>query len=915
MALSAGARFGPYEVLDLLGAGGMGEVYRARDTRLKRDVAIKVLPDGVATHPERLARFHREAELLATLNHPNIAAIYGLEQADVATALVLELIDGETLAERLARGPMRVSDAMAIARQLVEALDAAHGKGVIHRDLKPANIKITPDDKVKVLDFGLAAVVQNSSAHDINATHSPTLTLNATRAGVILGTASYMSPEQATGSMADKRADIWAFGVVLWEMLTGRRIFEGETISHTLAFVITKEPDWNALPPNTPPSIRRLLRRCLEKDRKRRLPDIASAQMEIDDALTASAPDAIVSHTAPSPPSSRWPGALPWVFAAIATTALAVVVALWAPWRTPARPAPVRVSVEIGIDASIGASGAPSANLALSPDGMLLAFVATGDGGPLQLYVRNLGQLQATVLAAGENLRDPFFSPDGQWIAFFADGKLKKISTTGGAAVTLCDAPSGRGGTWAEDGTIAFVPDSAPETSIFRVSSAGGKAEMLTSRADGELLHRWPQTLKGGRALLFTAATTAGSFDSASLVVQTIPDGSRKVVHRGGYYGRYLPTGHLTFVSNGTLFAAPFDLERLELTGQPVPMLEGVQASPGTGAAQFAASAGGTLVYLIGGQRALEAPVVWMDRSGRTTLLRDMSTDWSNPSFSPDGNQLAMDVSSAGNNPDVWIYEWMRDTPTKVTFGGVNVRPVWTPDGRRIVFSSTRGGGVANLFWQRADGSGEVMRLGESKNVQLAGSWHPSGKLLVFSEQDPNTGWNILTLPVDGDDKSGWKIGKPSVFLNGPSNEQEPMFSPDGRWLAYTSNESGRAQVYVRPFPGPGGPRQISNEGGLFPAWSGRRPELFYRDSVSALMMVVPYSAAGDSFRADKPRVWSPTPTLPRPRLRPFALHPDGERIAIAAASPTTGAPSKQDKVVFVFNFFDELRRLAPVSK
>jgi len=916
MALNAGARFGPYEVLDLLGAGGMGEVYRARDTRLKRDVAIKVLPDGVATDPERLARFHREAELLASLNHPNIAAIYGLEQADAITALVLELIEGDTLADRLARGPMRFSDAMAIARQIVEALDAAHSKGVIHRDLKPANIKVTPDEKVKVLDFGLAAVVQNSGVHDVNVTHSPTLTLGATRAGVILGTAAYMSPEQATGSSADKRADVWAFGVVLWEMLTGRRIFEGETVSHTLAFVITKEPDWNALPSSTPPSIRRLLRRCLEKDRKRRLPDIASAQMEIDDALTASAAE-VVAATAAAPPiaPSPWQRALPWAFGAIATIALAVVVALWAPWRTPARLAPVRVSVEIGVDASIGSSGAPSASLALSPDGTLLAFAATGDGGQMQLYVRRLSQLQATVLAAGENVRDPFFSPDGQWIAFFADGKLKKISATGGAAVTLCDAPAGRGGTWAEDGTIAFVPDSAPETSIFRVSSAGGKAERLTTRADGEQLHRWPQTLKGGRALLFTAATTAGAFDSASLVVQTIPDGSRKVVHRGGYYGRYLPSGHLTFVSDGTLFAAPFDLDRLELTGPPVPMLEGVQASPGTGAVQFAASAGGTLVYLMGGERALEAPVVWMDRSGKTTLLRDMPTDWSNPSFSPDGNQLAMDVSTAGGTPDVWIYEWMRDTSTKVTFDGVNVRPVWTPDGRRIVFSSTRSSGVANLFWQRADGSGEVMRLGESKNVQLAGSWHPSGKLLVFSEQDPKTGWDILTVPVDGDDKSGWKIGKPSVFLNGPSNEQEPMFSPDGRWLAYTSNESGRAQVYVRPFPGPGERRQISNEGGLFPAWSGKRPELFYRDSISALMMVVPYSAAGDSFRADKARVWSPTPTFPRPRLRPFALHPDGERIAIAAAGPTTGAPTKQDKVVFVFNFFDELRRLASPSK
>jgi Tol biopolymer transport system component len=349
----------------------------------------------------------------------------------------------------------------------------------------------------------------------------------------------------------------------------------------------------------------------------------------------------------------------------------------------------------------------------------------------------------------------------------------------------------------------------------------------------------------------------------------------------------------------------------LETTGQPVPVLEDVQSSPGTGAGQFAASAGGTLVYLPGGVRSLEVPIEWMDRSGRTVLLREMRSDWSNPSFSPDGKQLAMDLASSGGSPDVWIYDWIRDTPTKLTFGGVNAKPIWTPDSRRIVFSSTRDSAAANLFWQRADGSGEVLRLAESKNLQVAGSWHPSGKLLAFAEQSSTTGWDILILPVDGDETSGWKIGKPTVFLNGPSNEQEPMFSADGRWLAYFSNESGRAQVYVRAFPGPGGLQQISNEGGTFPAWSRTRPELFYRDAINSLMMVAPYSSAGDSFRAEKPRVWAPTPVLPRPRLRPFALHPDGERVAIASATQA-GVDVKQDKVVFIFNFFDELRRLAP---
>ena len=932
MGLSAGARFGPYEVLAKLGEGGMGEVYRARDTRLKRDIAIKVLPDGFATDPERLARFHREAELLASLNHPNIAAIYGLEEgpaaasaADAATApgdaghhvsaLVLELIEGDTLADRLARGPIRFSDAMEIARQLVEALDAAHGKGVIHRDLTPANIKITPDGKVKVLDFGLAAVVQNSGAQDVNATQSPTLTLNATRAGVILGTAAYMSPEQATGSPADKRADIWAFGVVLWEMLTGKRVFEGETVSHTLAFVITKEPDWNALPPNTPPSIRRLLRRCLEKDRKRRLPDIASAQMEIDDALTTSGTDVVVTGPAPSIRPSRLQRALPWAVAAIAITALAMVVTLWAPWNEPSSLTPVRVSGEVGIDGVLGTNGAPGASIALSPDGTLFAFVAAPTvGGQTRLHIRRLDQREATALPGTDNARDPFFSPDGEWLAFFAEGKLKKISVTGGAPIPICDAPAGRGGWWAEDGTIAFVPDSVQKMRIFRVSAAGGTPEPITTQEEGDYLHRWPQVLEGGRAILFTVATNAGSFDSGNIVVQMLPEGARKIVHRGGYFGRYLPSGHLIYASGGTLFAGAFDLDRLEITGQPVPLVRDVEASTGTGAVQFAVSNRGTLVYLRGGERSIQSPILWMDSSGQTTPLREALSDWSNPSFSPDGTRLAMDVVVSTARPDVWTYDWARDTPTRLTFDpSPDLKPIWTTDGKRMVFNSSRGGG-GNLFWQRADNVGEAERLTESKNNQLPGSWHRSGRLLAFTEQHPTTQSDILVLPVDGDEASGWKVGKPTVFLNSPSAEEDPMFSPDGRWLAYTSNESGQQQVYVRPYPGPGGQQQISNDGGTFPSWSQARSELFFRDPNTQQIMNASYTATGESFRAEKPRVWSPVRAPARPRLWPYALHPDGKRVVVAAGGdPRTAGES--DKLVFVFNFFDELRRLAPPSK
>jgi serine/threonine-protein kinase len=918
MSLTSGTRIGTYEILGSLGAGGMGEVYRARDTRLKRDVAIKVLPDGFATDAERLARFHREAELLASLNHPNIAAIYGLEHTDGVTALVLELIEGDTLADRLARGPMRLKESLDVASQLVEALDAAHSKGVIHRDLKPANIKITPDDKVKVLDFGLAAVVpQNSGDQDVNATHSPTLTLGATRAGVILGTAAYMSPEQATGSAADKRADIWAFGVVLWEMLTGKRIFEGETVSHTLAFVITKDPDWNALPSNTPPPIRRLLRRCLEKDRKRRLPDIASAQMEIDDSRSTSDTDVVVSSAAPPNPPSRalWQRALPWTVAAAAIAAFAIAVAMWAPWRPSPSLTPVRVTSELGINAVVGSGGAPAASLALSADGRSLAFIgAQGEGTPTQLYIRRMDQLQATALPGTENARDPFFSPDGAWLAFFADGKLKKVSVTGGAAVPICDAPAGRGGWWAEDGSIVFVPNSTPGVRIYRVSADGGTPEPVTTPDKGDFVHRWPQALEGGRVVLFTAATNAGSFDNGNVVVRTLPEGAQKVVHRGGYFARYVRSGHLIYVSAGTVFAVAFDIDRLEVTGQAVPIIPSVESSTGTGAAQFAVSDGGTLVYVAGGERAIEDRILWMDSSGRTTPLRDTPSNWSNPTFSPDGNRLAIDIVVATARPDVWVYDWTRDTPTKITFDpGVDAKPVWTPNGQRIVYTSGQLG-ATNLFWRRADGSGETQRLTESKNAQLPGSWHPTGKFLAFTEQNPTTRLDIMILPVEGDEASGWRIGQPTVFLDSASSEDEPMFSPDGRWLAYSSDESGQQQVYVRAFPGAGSLQQISNGGGAFPSWSRTRSELLFRDPNTQQIMAVSYTATGDAFRADKPRVWSPARSLVRPRARPYALHPDGNRVAVAARDETQPS-ARQDRVVLVFNIFDEQRRLAPASK
>ena len=913
-----GTRLAQYEVTALLGKGGMGEVYRARDTRLKREVAIKVLPDELSQDAERLARFQREAEVLATLNHSNIAAVYGLEKDGGFTAIVLELVGGETLAEIIARGRVALSDALPIARQIADALETAHDKGVVHRDLKPANIKVTPEGKVKVLDFGLAKMLEPKAASSLSV--SPTLmSAYPTYAGVILGTAGYMSPEQARGKQVDRRADIWAFGCVLFEMLTGRQAFEGETVSDAVASILKNEPDWNALPVATPPHVRTLLRRCLQKDPQKRLPHIGSARLEIDEGSEAVAIDTALPIAQPAFARSR---RLAWIPGAVSGFAvgMTVVLFLWRPLQTPRPAPPLRLSAELGADVSLAVGS--SATLALSPDGNTLAFV--GDkAGKRELYVRRLGQLQSTRLAGTEDAIDPFFSPDGQWIAFFAAAKLKKISVAGGAALTLCDAGVTRGGAWGDDDNIVFSPDAFQGGSLRRVNSAGGKVEPVTNVAQRESLPGlWPQVLPGARGIVYTATgsnITTLKLEEANIVVQPLPTGAPKVVQRGGYYARYLPSGHLVYIHDGTLFAATFDLDRLEMTSQPLPAVEGIMAYPnvpGLGRAQFAVSNTGTLVYLTGQSAGIDdVPIQWLTRDGKTTPLRPTPANWSDPQFAPDGRKLAVDINDGRQN-DVWIYEWERDRLTHLTFDPANdAKPVWTPDGRRIVFVSTRDkSGAANLYWQRADGTGEIQRLTESNNGQLPGSWHPSGKYLAFHETNPQTGNDILILPMEGDEASGWKPGKPTVFLKTPTNESEPMFSPDGRWLAYHSNESGRVEVFVRPFPGPGGKWQISAAGGAYPTWSRARHELFYTAPDNRIM-VAPYTVEGDSFKADKPRLWSERITQTRPRLRSFDLHPDGERFAVAAAPADTPADARRDKVVFIFNFFDELRRIAPVAK
>ncbi len=821
-------RLGAYEILSPLGAGGMGEVYKARDTKLGRDVAIKILPEAFDTDPDRVARFEREAQLLAALNHPNIAAIYGLEESAATKFLVLELVEGESLAARLkdipSHGSSRaipVGEALAIARQLVDALEAAHDKGIIHRDLKPANVMLTPEGQVKVLDFGLAKLEAGGAGGQAgDAAHSPTLTHMATQAGMILGTAAYMSPEQAKGRVADKRSDVWAFGCVLYEMLAGKRAFDGEDATEMIAAVVRAEPDWNALPASLPTTVRSVVRRCLEKDRKTRIPDLSVVRFLLDErpSETPSAPAGV------SGARRARRQALPWIITAVALAAAAA--ALWVGTRPSSdRPTPIRVSAETGTDVALEFALGPA--VVLSPDGKTLIIVGRKPGQPTQLFMRSLDRLNATLIAGTDDARSPFFSPDGEWVAFFAAGQLKKISLAGGAAITLCDAPNARGGAWSEDDFIAFLPAPGSRVPLQRVSAAGGKPEQFIAIGDGEVSQRFPQFLPGGQAVLYTTSRTAASYDEGSIVVHQLASGEKKTVVQGGYFGRYLPSGHVVYMRGGTFFAVPFDVSRLETTGPPVPVLERVRGSEQMGFGHLAVSNTGTIAYLGGASDGTVAPILWLDGSDKTSPMGSTASDWSNIHFSPDGRRLVLDMNDGVKN-DVFTYDWERDVLTRLTLDPSDSSvPVWSHDGQRIAFRSNRNGSP-NLYWQRADGSGDVQRLTEGSEQHAAGSWHPSGKFLAYTEILGGVGPRLMILPMDGDEKSGWKPGKPYVFLEGAPAVSEPVFSPDGKWIAYVGNDRSRNQVFVHPFPGPGGRRQVTSVGGTHPTWSRRRGELFF---------------------------------------------------------------------------------------
>jgi eukaryotic-like serine/threonine-protein kinase len=892
MTVKPGTRLGPYEILTAIGAGGMGEVYRARDTKLARDVAIKVLPANFVNDPERLSRFQREARMLAALNHPNIATIYGLEQSDGVTCLVMELVPGQTLAERVKAGPLPIEEVLKIAIQIAEALEAAHEKQIIHRDLKPANVKVTPEDKVKVLDFGLAkAFAGDATTEDIG--NSPTLSAAATMQGVILGTASYMSPEQAKGKQVNKGTDIWAFGCVLYELLTGKRAFHGETTTEILAAVLREEPDWQALPASTPVKIRELLGRCLQKDLRHRLHDAADARIEIEEALAAPSKE----QSAAVAKGIRALGRRELMIGA-GTLLSGAAIASLATWNLkPSSPQPVTRTV-INLPPGQQLAGLDSGPaLALTPDGTQLAYVAR-QSGVQQLYLRALNSLESKPIPGTEGAVSPFFSPDSQWVGFFAGGKLKKVSVNGGAALTLGDATIPLGASWGSRAMIAFIPTTAG--ALQQVSEEGGTSRQLTRLDKAEVNQRWPEFLPGGKAILFAAGPTTTNWNNAQVAVESVGAGERRNLIQGATQPRYAPSRHLVYAQAGNLMAVPFDPQRLAVTGTAVPVVEGVQQSPVSGAAQYSISTTGSLAYVAGDIQSAQKRLVWVSRNGTEQPVAAPARAYTFPRLSPDGRRVAVAIEERGTQ--TWLYDLSRETLTRFTFeGDTNYDPVWTPDGKRIAFQSNKEG-RPNLFWQLADGSGGLERLGTSEYLQGPSSLSADGQLLAFVEINPITGYDIWVLRMSD--------RKAQPFLQTPFLESAPHFSPDGRWLAYVSDESGHREIYVQPYPGPGGKWQISTDGGGEPVWNPNGRELFYRSGDK--MMAVDITTQ-PGFAAGKPRMLFEGPYQPTPAtFSNYDISSDGQRFLML--KPAEQGQTAPTQINVVLNWFEELKRRVPTG-
>jgi len=897
MPLGPGARLGPYEVVAAIGAGGMGEVYRARDTKLSRDVALKILPPTFASDPDRLARFHREAQVLASLNHPHIGAIYGFEDSGETHALVLEFVDGPTLADRIAQGRIPIDEALPIAIQIAEALSAAHEQGIIHRDLKPANIKLRADGTVKVLDFGLAklndANVPNASNTSNALSLSPTITSPAlmTGAGMMLGTVGYAAPEQARGRPVDRRADIWAFGCVLYEMLTGVRAFEGQDFAEVLASLLKTEPDVTKLPSRTPLAIRQLLRRCLQKDPARRFRDAGDIAIECREAAAALA-------AGTSPGEAAVYGRTRLLVIAAAALVAGALVASTAVWQL--RPAPVSEVSRFRIMLAPGQrlAALDQTAIAFSPDGRHFAYVATTGGLP-QLYLGSFDSVDAMPMANTEGGQAPFFSPDGKWLGFFTNDALKKVPVAGGSAVRLAQADNyGRGADWGPDGRIVYAP--RYDDGLWMVQDTGAMARRITmlDRAKREGSHRFPHLLPDGASVLLTVGT-GSSWDDASIEVLKLDSGERKPLIQGGSDARYVPTGHLVYQRAGALVGVPFDLKTLTVTGGSTTIVQTVLPSTNnTGSAQVAISGTGSLMY-VSGTGSLDRRLVWVDRTGAEDRLPLPVRAYRHPRISPDGQRVVLDIDE-GNKSDLWIYDLSRGTLERSTFDGQAQFGSWSADGRKVVFLASNGA-IPALFWKDANRSAAAEKLLDADRPERGGSWSKDGSLLTFTIQDAMSGWDVWTRSLNG--------GRtPHRFTSTPFNETNPEFSPDGKWIAYQSDESGKDEVYVQPFSTDGSRILVSTDGGMEPLWSADGRELFYRNGDHIMTAAV---TTQSTFRVGKPTRLFDKRTWTLATDRNFDVTSDGRRFLMIVESEQVAAANHFN---IVLNWFDELKRLVPAK-
>ena len=869
MGLPSGTHLGPYEILSAIGAGGMGEVYQAHDTKLGRDVAIKVLPEAFAHDPDRLSRFQREAKMLAALNHPNIATIYGLEQSNGTSYLVMELVQGETLAERVKRdGAVPVEEALAIAKQIAEALEAAHEKGIIHRDLKPANVKLTPEGKVKVLDFGLAKAFAGDAANE-DAANSPTLSMAATMHGVILGTAAYMSPEQARGKPVDKRTDIWALGAVLYELLTGKAAFQGEDVTDILAAVVRAEPDWQGLPAATPVKIRDLLRRCLQKDKTLRMQAAGDVRIEIVEALAAPAEQ--VAAQRGSRERLAWSVAAFLLVAFVAALAFGAIAYLR---RVQQETETMRFFIsppEMWHLSQIGAGGGAAAPLAVSPDGHRVAFVATSADGKSLLWVRSLDTLAAQSLAGTDGASSPFWSPDSRFLGFFADGKLKKIEVSGGPPIMLCDASNSRGGTWNRDGVIVFNPTNHE---LQKVSAAGGVPSAATMLGLGEIDHVRPLFLPDGRHFLHYVL--GGPRNGINL--SSLDSAERKLLLNSDSTNVIYSQGYLLFLRETTLMAQPFDAQRLALTGDAFPIAEQIQTSSTVQPnGVFSASENGVLAYQTG-TGAAGYQLLWFDRTGKQVGVLGDPAAYSDLELSPDGKRASVSIlDPAGKGRDIWLYDVSRGLRTRFTFGPANLhaKSIWSPDGSRLVFNSN-GKGHLDLYQKASSGAGAEEVLLEDNLDKYPVSWSPDGRFILYVTTGVARINNLFVLPLSGDHK-------PIPFLKTQFNQPIGQFSPDGKWVAYVSDESGRNEVYVAPFPGPGGKWQISTVGGTHPRWRRDGTEIFYLASDYKLMTAA-VNGKGSSFEVGAVKSLFQTRSPLFANRYSYDVSADGQRFLINTA-------------------------------